>query len=50
MNGLLRISELVPFAGLIPLGSLVLEPFKRLVPVTVRRFGEGPARGAGTGR
>ena len=50
MNGLLRISVLVPLAGLIPLGSLILEPFMRLVPVTVRRFGEGTARGAGARR
>jgi hypothetical protein len=50
MNGLLRISVLVPLAGLIPLGSLILDPFRRLVPVTVRRFGEGIARGTGAGR
>jgi hypothetical protein len=50
MNGLLRISVLVPLAGLIPLGSLVLQSFMRLVPVTVRCFGEGSARGAGAGR
>ena len=50
MNGVLRISVLVPLAGLIPLGSLILDPFLRLVPVTVRRVGEGPARGAGAGR
>ncbi len=50
MNGLLRISVLVPLAGLIPLGSWILQPFCRLVPVTVRRFGEGTARGAGARR
>jgi hypothetical protein len=50
MNGAMRISVLVPLVGLIPLGSLILEPFRRLVPVTVRRFGEGPARGTGAGR
>jgi len=50
MNGLLRISVLVPLAGLIPLGSLILQPFCRLVPVTVRSFGEGTARGAGARR
>lgn len=50
MNGALRIATIVPLAGLIPLGSVFLASFARLVPVPVRSFGEGFTREHGTGR
>ena len=50
MNGALRIATIVPLAGLIPLGSVFLASFARLVPVPVRGFGEGFTREHGTGR
>ncbi len=50
MNGALRIATIVPLAGLIPLGSVFLSSFVRLVPVPVRGFGEGFTREHGTRR
>ena len=50
MNGALRIATIVPLAGLIPLGSVFLASFVRLVPVPVRGFGEGFTREPGTRR
>ncbi|HTG48811.1 MAG TPA: hypothetical protein VK646_14260 [Actinomycetota bacterium] len=50
MNGALRITTIVPLAGLIPLGWVFLASFARLVPVPVRSFGEGFTRGPGTSR
>jgi hypothetical protein len=45
MNGAQEIAILVPLAGLIPLGLAIVVPFVRLVPVSVRSFGEGFTRG-----
>jgi hypothetical protein len=50
MNGWLRIATLVPPAGLIPLGFVILASFSRLAPVPVPVVLRGGGRAAGASR